>query len=72
MTEWNAWGDNWPVWKDAGRKVEVRYDDGSSVVGELIDHDMFFDGESEWPVFTVQQADGSTASFADHKEFRYL
>jgi len=71
MTEFIA--TNWPDWKDCGRRVEVEFDDGWTVQGDLFVSDFFQDGEGdEVPVFGVHADDGVEYSFADGKHWRFL
>jgi hypothetical protein len=70
MTEWTT--TDWPDWKDAGRRVEVELEDGSTVQGDLLVADFFPDGEGdEVPMFEVA-GDGGGHSFAANKRWRFL
>jgi hypothetical protein len=71
-----TWVDFWapgapmPEWKDAGRRVEAEYEDGSAVIGNLA-ADEFFDGVNEYPVFTIEDDASAVHPFVC-KRWRYL
>ena len=63
--------DNFPDWKDGGRCVEVRTEEGRIVSGRLR-AEVEFNGEDEYPVWSVVCADKSTHSLVDFKTMRYV
>jgi len=70
--QWHKWGDHvhWPDWKDAGRRIEARYQDGTTANGKLEIEDMT-PGPDETPMFIIRKDNGERASFVDCVEFRY-
>lgn len=69
--EWHEWGENWPDWRDAGRRVEMRLEDGSIVCGILRVDDMT-PGPDEAPIFVIEDSEGVKHSFVEHKQWRYV
>lgn len=46
--------DEWPDWRDDGKRVEVEPDDGTTVAGKLEIDDFLVDGDGEEiPIFMV-------------------
>lgn len=71
--DWKKWSEAWPDWQDAGKRVEIERDDGTTVAGKLAVDDFFPDGEGdEVPVFAVMADDGTKHSFADNERWRFL
>lgn len=71
MTD-KGWRHDVPSWEEVNRAVEVAMRDGSLVQGRLAITDYMFDGEHEWPIWSIQLADGSKVSFDDHKRWRFM
>lgn len=71
--DWIDWGTvGWPDWFDAGKRVEIERDDGTTVVGKLEVDDFYpVDDGDEIPVFVVIDDAGTKHSFADHKRWRF-
>jgi len=71
--DWKKCSDAWPDWPDAGKRVEIEREDGTTVAGKLDVEDFFPDGEGdEVPVFTVIDDAGTKHSFADNERWRFL
>lgn len=71
--DWKQWAEAWPDWQDAGRRIEIEYDDGTAVAGKLDVDDFFPAGQGdEVPVFAVIDDAGIKHSFADNKRWRFL
>lgn len=71
--DWKKWGDAWPDWQDAGKRVEIERADGATMAGKLDVDDFFPDGEGgEVPVFAVIDDTGTKHSFADNERWRFL
>jgi len=66
-----AWGDAWPDWQDAGNRVELTMQDGTKIVG-VLEFDDFSPGPDEQPYWHVRLDNGSTVSFVDHEEWRFI
>lgn len=62
----------WPDWQDGGKRVEVTYDDGSTVVGTLFVADFHFDGEDEVPHFALRLNDGTIGEFVTNKSWKFI
>lgn len=62
-----ARGEDWPDWKDSGRRGSIIIDD-VIVCGVVSADDFCFDGEEEYPVFTFHADDGRELPFCDHDE----
>lgn len=62
---------SWPDWCDTGRLVEIKYENGSTLVGELWAVDEICTDEDEIPVFAVFK-DGEEHSFAECAEWRFV
>lgn len=60
-----------PGWGDAGRQVEIE-NDRVRIAGELRIDDWGDDGEDEFPIFTVRDAEGRDHSFAGSDRWRFL
>lgn len=59
--------DDYPDWKDVGKRVEAELEDGRVVVGDL--------GADDWydvPIFEIETDDGETHSFAANKRWRFI
>ncbi len=67
-----TWGDTWPDWQDAGKRVELTMEDGSTVVGVLTYDDFSTDGADEFPIWKVRRDDGSSVDFVDHEGWRFV
>lgn len=62
----------WPGWEDSGRQVQVEYENGSIVQGELFIEDFFPSGEGdEVPVFQVLDGAGNKHSFGMNKRWQW-
>jgi hypothetical protein len=73
MTFHPDWTESdWPDWQDAGKRVEVEYDDGSTVIGTLTINDFHFNGEDETPEFSINADDGTEQSFVMNRRWRFL
>lgn len=70
MPDWNARYENWPDWKDVGRKVEAEVK-GAMVCGTL-EAEEIWTGEDEVPLFTILTSDGNEVNFVDAERWRYL
>ena len=71
--DWKKWGEAWPNWQDAGKRVEIERSDGTTASGRLDVDDFFPDGEGdEVPVFAVIDDAGQKHSFADNGRWRFL
>lgn len=72
----NEWQDDnsqeWPDWSDTGRRMEIITEEGPTVVGELIADDVGFDGEDEYPVLMVVEANGTKHSFSQALKWRFV
>jgi hypothetical protein len=62
----------WPDWKDTGKLIEAKKDNGEIVIGTLFIDDFFFDGENEVPEFTIKTSDHKEYSFVDFDEWRFI
>lgn len=71
MENFKNWGENWPDWQDAGKRVELVMRDGSSIKGRLEVEDEFFTGDDEVPIFAVHTDDGVQAPFLEHEKWRF-
>jgi hypothetical protein len=71
----DGWLNWWPGWDHDGRRVEILLDGGRVVKGELIATDFGFDGEKEYPIFSVIEAiepdDSIWYSFAGARKWRF-
>ena len=63
---------DWPTWKDAGKRVEVRLSGDVIVRGNLVITDLFFDGEEEIPIFYVESDDVVLHNFADNIRWKFI
>lgn len=64
---------DWPDWKDAGKRVEVKLESGVTVRGELIVDDFFPDGNGcEVPMFMVLGDEGTKHGFAANKGWMFV
>jgi hypothetical protein len=63
----------WPDWKDAGRRIAIRLEDGQEFEGELYLEDFAHDGQGEeYPIWGLVLADGTRRTFVDNYEWRFL
>lgn len=67
---WRSLDDDFPGWRDAG-PAALRAADGTEVTGDLI-ADVGFDGEDEYPVWTLRRADGTEVSIFDYESWKSL
>jgi len=65
------WNPGWPDWMDVGKQVELLLPNGDVVQGKLLIPDYGFDGEEEYPIFSVQDANGVEWSFASADKWRF-
>jgi hypothetical protein len=65
-----AVGDDWPDWRDAQRRVWIRLD-GCVWHGTLQADDFGFDGEGEYPIWSVYTENHGSFSLADATEWGY-
>ena len=66
----DGWRRDTPSWEEKGHAVEVVMTDGRVVRGILTITDYMFDGEHEWPIWSIETADGAHVSFDDHERWR--
>lgn len=65
-------GEDWPDWKDSGRRGSIIIGGCILVFGRVWADDFVFDGEEEIPIFSFHTEDGRELSFCDHDEtFRF-
>ena len=62
---------HWPDWKDDRKRVEIIVD-GEVFIGELRADDFGFDGEDEFPIWTIRMDDGTERTFADNDSWRFV
>lgn len=65
-------GSIWPDWRDAGRMVEAKTDDGRIISGRLNVEDFVFDGQDECPVWQIVDSEGSGFNFVDMEFWRFV
>lgn len=70
MTKWPIPAEVWPDWGDDGRRVEIRLDDGATVVGTLEQVDET-PGPDEAPLFDVVADDGRRVALVESAEWRW-
>jgi hypothetical protein len=63
--EWNDCADKYPDWNDSGKRIKARLRDGKEIEGLLSAGDFGFNGEDEYPIFSVILNSGQQISFAD-------
>lgn len=64
-----GWRDDHPWWHDAG-PVELLSSDDSIATGILKVGDFGFDGEDEYPIWTLEMSDGSVGDFYAFSKWR--
>jgi hypothetical protein len=68
--KWTSDDEPWPGWQDLGREVELLFEDGNMVRGELTYEDTT-PGPDEWPILQVEM-NFMLYRFSDAKRWRYL
>lgn len=63
--EWDKYGPDWQG--SEGHPVEFLMADGTIVAGEFDMEDTGFDGESSYPIWYVELADGRRMGFYDNE-----
>ncbi len=62
----------YPDWQDVGKRVEVTFDNGSTIQGELIAEEQFFTGEEEIPLLEIKMDNGEVVDFPVFDDWRFI